>query len=95
MLILDVLQNYGRKLMPTDNDVITCNDQIKGEKFIQIPLNKEQRACLLETILCSKQQPKHECLVKVIDELDRHVRAEDPERYEQIRLKFLVSMKCS
>ena len=81
--------------MPTDNDVITCNGQdIKGGEFIQIPLNKEQRACLLETILCSKQK-KHECLIKVIDELDRHVREEDPERYEQICLKFLVSIKCS
>lgn len=89
MLILDVLQNYGRKLMPTDNDVITCNDpNIKGEKFIQIPLNKEQRACLLETILCSKQQPKHECLVKVIQELERHVCEENPERYEKIYLNF-------
>lgn len=81
--------------MPTDNEVITCNDQIKGEKFIQIPLNKEQRACLLETILCSKQKPKHECLIKVIKELERHVREEDPERYEQICLKFLVVSKCS
>lgn len=77
-----------------NEDVITCNDpNIKGEKFIQIPLNKEQRACLLETILCSKQ--KHECLIKVIDELDRYVRAEDPERYEKICLQFLVSTKCS
>lgn len=82
--------------MPTDNDVITCNYQnIKGEKFIQIPLNKEQRACLLETILCSKQIPKHECLINVIKELEKHVREEDPERYEKIILKFLVSMKCS
>ena len=81
--------------MLTDNDVITCNGQdIKGEKFIQIPLDKEQRACLLETILCSKQK-KHECLIKVIDELDRHVRAEDPERYKKICLNFLVSTKCS
>ena len=77
----------------TENYVVKTNDQIKGEKFIQIPLDKEQRACLLETILCSKQ--KNECLIKVIDELDKHVRAEDPERYEQICLKFLVSMKCS
>lgn len=82
--------------MPTDNDVITCIDQnIKGEKFIQIPLNKEQRACLLETILCSKQIPKHECLIKVIKELERHVREEDPERYKQICLNFLVATKCS
>lgn len=80
--------------MPTDNDVITCNDpNIKGEKFIQIALDTEQRACLLETILCSKQ--KHECLIKVIDELKRHVREEDPKRYEKICLNFLVVSKCS
>ena len=80
--------------MPTDNDVITCNDpNIKGEKFIQIALDTEQIACLLETILCSKQ--KHECLIKVIDELERHVREEDPKRYEKICLNFLVVSKCS
>lgn len=77
-----------------NEDVTFCIDQnIKSEKFIQIPLNKEQRACLLETILCSKQ--KHECLIKVIDELDRYVRKEDPERYEKICLNFLVVTKCS
>lgn len=70
----------------TNEEVITCIDtrNIKGEKIVQIPLNKEQRACLLETILCSKQK-KHECLIKVIDELDKHVRKEDPERYEEIK----------
>ena len=76
-----------------NEDVITCNGQdIKGETFIQIPLNKEQRACLLDAILCSKQ--RHECLIKVIDELDRCVRTEDPERYEQIRLNFLIATEC-
>lgn len=77
-----------------NKDVITCNDpSIKGEKFVQIALNKEQRACLLETILYSKK--KNECLIHVIDELGRHVRADDPERYEKICLKFLVATKCS
>ncbi len=78
----------------TNNGVITCNDpNIKGEKFVQIALDKEQRACLLDTIICSKQ--KYECLIPVIGELGKHVSKEDPERYEKICLNLLVATKCS
>lgn len=73
--------------------VITCNDQnIKGEKFVQIALNKEQRACLLDTIICSTQ--KYECLIPVIGELEKCVRKEDPERHERICLNGFLMSKC-
>lgn len=77
-----------------NEDVITCNDpNIKGEKIIKIALNKEQRLCLLDAIVCSKR--KYECLLPVIDELEKHVRKEDPERYERICLKSFMISTCS
>lgn len=77
-----------------NKDVITCNAQnIKGEKFVQIALNKEQRACLLDTIICSKQ--KHECLLPLIGELEKHVSEEDPEKYDKICCKLFLISKCS
>lgn len=78
----------------TNEDVITCNDQnIKGEKIVQMALNKEQRACLLDTIICFK--PKYECLIPVISELEKHVSKEDPERYKRICLTGYLLCKCS
>lgn len=77
-----------------NEDVMTCNDQdIKGEKIIQIALNKEQRACLLDVIVCSKR--KYECLLPIIDQLEKQVQKEDPEKYDRICLKFFVISKCS
>lgn len=66
---------------------------INSEKIIQIALDKEQRLCLLDTIICSKRQ--HECLLPVINELEKYVEKEDPERYETICLKWFVISKCS
>lgn len=78
----------------TNEDVITCNDpNIKGEKIIQIALNKEQRLCLLDAIVCSRR--KYECLLPVIDELEKHVRKEEHERYETICLKSFMISTCS
>ena len=78
----------------TNEEVITCNDpNIKGEKIIQIVLNKEQRLCLLDAIVCSKR--RYKCLLPVIDELEKCVRKEDPERYETICLKSFVISTCS
>lgn len=78
----------------TNEEVITCNDpNIKGEKIIQIVLNKEQRLCLLDAIVCSKR--RYKCLLPVIDELEKHVRKEDPKRYETICLKSFVISTCS
>ena len=77
----------------TNKDVITCNDQnIKGEKIVQIALNKEQRACLLDAIICSQRQ--HKCLLPVIGELEKHVKKENRERYERICLKCFLMSKC-
>ena len=77
-----------------NEDVTTCDGQnIKGEKFVQIALNKEQRACLLDTIICSNQ--KYECLIPVIRELEKHVSKEDPERYKRICLTGYLLCKCS
>lgn len=77
-----------------NEDVITCNDpNIKGEKIIQIALNKEQRLCLLDAIVCSRR--KYECLLPVIDELEKRVRKEDPERYERICFKTFIESTCS
>ena len=77
-----------------NEDVITCNDpNIKGEKIIQIALNKEQRLCLLDVIVCSRR--KYECLLPVIDELEKCVRKEDPERYEIIYFKTFIESTCS
>lgn len=78
----------------TNEEVITCNDpNIKGEKIIQIALNQEQRLCLLDAIVFSKR--KYACLLPVIDELEKHVRKEDPERYETICLKSFMMSTCS
>lgn len=77
-----------------NEEVITCNDpNIKGEKIIQIALNKEQRLCLLDAIVCSRR--KYECLLPVIDELEKQVRKEDPKRYETICLKSFMISACS
>lgn len=71
-----------------------CNDpSINGEKMTQIALDKEQRLCLLDAIVCSKR--RYECLLPVIDELENHVRKEDPERYETICLKSFMISTCS
>ena len=71
-----------------------CNDpSINGEKIIQIALNKEQRLCLLDAIVCSRR--KYECLLPVINELEKRVRKEDPERYETICLKSFMISTCS
>lgn len=78
----------------TNEEVITCNDpNIKGEKIIKIALDKEQRLCLLDAIVCSRR--KYECLLPVIDELEKHVRKEDSERYETICLKSFMISTCS
>lgn len=80
----------------TNEEVITCNDPtIKGEKTIQIALNKEQRACLLDIIVCSKPKQKYKCLLPVIDQLEQCVKKDDPEQFEKICLKYFVTSKCS
>lgn len=77
----------------SDKD-ITCNDpNIKGEKIIQIALNKEQRLCLLDAIVCSRR--KYECLLPVIDELEKHVRKENPKIHETMCLRCSVASKCN
>ena len=77
----------------TNEEVITCNDpNIKGEKIIQIALNQEQRLCLLDAIVCSKR--KYACLLPVIDELEKHVRKEDPKIHETMCLRCSVSSIC-
>lgn len=76
-----------------DKDTPRNDPNIKGEKIIQIALNKEQRLCLLDAIVCSRR--KYECLLPVIDELEKHVRKEDPERYERICFKTFIESTCS
>lgn len=76
-----------------DKDTPRNNPNIKGEKIVQIALNKEQRLCLLDAIVCSRR--KYECLLPVIDELEKHVRKEDPERYERICFKTFIESTCS
>lgn len=76
-----------------DKDTPRNNPNIKGEKIVQIALNKEQRLCLLDAIVCSRR--KYECLLPVIDELEKHVRTEDPERYERICFKTFIESTCS
>lgn len=77
----------------TNKDTTRNVPNTNGEKIIQIALDKEQRLCLLDTIVCSKR--KYECLLPVIDELEKCVRKEDPENYDRICLKFFVISKCS
>lgn len=68
----------------------TSNDlNFEGEKIVQIPLNKEQRVCLLDVILCSKQ--RYECLLPVVGELEKHVSKEDPERHERMCVNALMA----
>lgn len=76
-----------------DKDTPRNDPNIKGEKIVQIALNKEQRLCLLDAIVCSRR--KYECLLPVIDELEKHVRKEDPERYERICFKTFIESTCS
>lgn len=80
--------------MPKKTNKDTSNvTSINGEKIIHIALDKEQRACLLDVIVCSKR--KYECLLPVIEELEKLVREEDPERYETICLKCFVVSTCN
>lgn len=67
----------------TNEEVITCNDpNIKGEKIVKIPLDKEQRVALLKAILFSNS--KHKCLMPIIDILEKHVRKENEDEYDKI-----------
>lgn len=79
-----------------NEEVITCNDPtIKGEKTIQIALNKEQMACLLDIIVCFKPMTqKYKCLIPVIKQLEQCVKKDDPEQFERICLKYFVASKC-
>ena len=68
----------------TNEEVITCIDtrNIKGEKIVQIPLDKEQRVALLKAILFSNS--KNKCLMPIIDILEKHVRKENEDEYDKI-----------
>ena len=67
----------------TNEEVITCNGQdIKGEKIVQIPLDKEQRVALLKAILFSNS--RNNCLMPIIDILEKHVRKENEDEYDKI-----------
>lgn len=76
-----------------NDEKVTCNDpNIKGEKIVQLALNKEQRQALLDALIVLSQK-RYECLLPIIEQLKKHVKEEDPECYDMLCFKALVMKK--